>query len=500
LIKQCIAFIGLSLFAAHAPAAEIQLTADPVHGLQKLSSSADRPYVVYVDAEPREDITFKIQNAIDRVGTGYGGNVVLPPGTFRLTNAVNLAGSVERFPKSGARGVVLRGASGLATRLTWHGPPEGTMIELSAPWGCEVSQLHLDGRNVPGVKGVVYHGGYDRWVNGGKNNTFKHLMIENVDVGLVVGDLFGPDLVGSSFYGVHVNHARIGIQVLAANVTGMGFYNIVLEDYTEAGFKLLGFSGRRIRKSPDSPPPEKGSAVLMDADGRREIFADEVPPYIHERKSWKNDRGESIVGGGANDTSIFGATGRTDHREAWFIDAFVSNVRVYTGDISGAGGVYRNTWRAPYGRFSDLLVDVSVHTSKGVERNAIELAGQGPFYFIGGHYDRNVVLRGNVFAHGTTFSDGASFTRTGNNRPPVVHRPAARMSFIVSVPSGANEVTVHLQRPQPDLDYQVIATPRFDAGGIWVEEKRVRSFSLHLAKASEVEGVVDVLVQHQGKE
>ena len=119
---------------------------------KSVTASSGRAYRIYVDGKPGTDITANVQKAIDTARAGYGGTVVLPPGSYVVSGTIHLAGSAERFPKGGPQGIALTGAGGAnCTKLLYSGPANTAVIDLSGPWGCAVRNLSIDADNKPGA-------------------------------------------------------------------------------------------------------------------------------------------------------------------------------------------------------------------------------------------------------------------------------------------------------------------------------------------------------------
>jgi len=176
-----------------------------------------RPFVLYVDVGPEQDAALDINEAIEAARRAGGGTIFLPPGQLNITSTICFAGSLARFPRGAPRGIILSGCGGeKSTTLIWQGPEGQPVIDLPSPWGCQVRNLAINGQNVPGAIGVRYRGGYERHANSGKNNLFENLTITCVDVGIEVGDQFGPDLVGGTFRNIWIMYMRIGVRLMGA--------------------------------------------------------------------------------------------------------------------------------------------------------------------------------------------------------------------------------------------------------------------------------------------
>ena len=230
-------------------------------------------YVVYVEKMPGADWDEKIKNAIERALTGgMGAEVILPPQHIIIKQPIRLwrqrqtksedttAQGIELAdirnvfaaiqggrPQHLAKGIVFRGATAGSTRLIWEGGPNQVVIDIPAPWYVRISNLQIDGNNAEGLTGIRYRPGWEFGVNGGKFNLFEHINLERLDVGIHIGDPFAPDLVGSTFRQVGVHAARIGFRLESANVAEMWFQECYVGSCEEAGFKLIGHSGRVLR-------------------------------------------------------------------------------------------------------------------------------------------------------------------------------------------------------------------------------------------------------------
>ena len=177
---------------------------------------------------------------------------------------------------------------GNVTILEWHGEDKGAILDMPSPYNCCVRRLRIMGKRGTHWKNVIavrYRGGIERQRYGGKNNRVEDLMITNVGVGVEVGDLFGPDLVGGTFTNLQVDGLRIGFRLMGQNVTSMIFINPKVANFKEAGFKIIAFASRQNRRSPDEPLAEKNRhpripSVLMDVDNERSIFQNELPEWL----------------------------------------------------------------------------------------------------------------------------------------------------------------------------------------------------------------------------
>ena len=135
-----------------------------------------------------ERINAAITHAI-QYGNGSG-IVQLPPGDLNVSTPIRFARTARGDPcaelnatrslatvwgcSHGAtqadlpRGLTLLGTGGTSgdvyeggTRLSWTGPPDNVMIELPAPWHCQIRRLTLHGLWVPRTTGIRYRAGWE---------------------------------------------------------------------------------------------------------------------------------------------------------------------------------------------------------------------------------------------------------------------------------------------------------------------------------------------------
>ena len=135
----------------------------------------NRPNPIYVESMPGENWDEKIRNAVNRaVEERSGVEIILPGQTIEITQPIRLwrqrrieslhidtlANDVELAclgkyytaiqggtPRDLPHGITLRGTSRGATNLIWKGGPNQVVIDLPAPWYCQVSDLSIDGQN-----------------------------------------------------------------------------------------------------------------------------------------------------------------------------------------------------------------------------------------------------------------------------------------------------------------------------------------------------------------
>ena len=512
-----------------------------------------RPFVIYLDVSEGEDAAAKINEAIGDVRKAGGGTIVLRPGSLEISSTINMAGPLERFPSGSPRGIVLTGAGGgKSTTLIWAGPEGEPVIDLPSPWDCQVKNLDINGRNVPGAIGIRLRGGYERDANSGKNNLFENMTIVRLDVCIEIGDPYGPDLVGATFRNIWLMYMNIGVRAMGSNVTGIVFENCALTGYQQAGFKIVGYTARLIRESADDPMPEPEQpgepAVLMAPGNQREIFLHEVPEYALKRMTInRSHRGwapRTWVGGGAPDITCYSLIGHARDPTTWMFDTNWGTIRVYTARVEGPGGIFRANSNEISGRFNDTLVDVTSTSPGGLTGNSIEYHRQGPLYLIGGTYEANISLGQDtiVYSMGAKFferrthaggaihpdyqiPEGIEATRTGETKlwpgrrgmydlvtfdypedigfkqlpgtsGAQIHEMSPTLVKTVKVPEGkqSNRVELSGMESQPGA-YQVFVTPNFDTGGFWISEKREHGFVIHFKNAAPARAEADLLIQ-----
>lgn len=505
-----------------------------------------------VKAEPGSDVTVDVQQAIDQARATGGGTVVLPPGNFVVSDSIKFTGTPKRFPSGGAT-LNLRGGP---THLTYKGAPHKTILDMEAPNNCTVSSLSIDGDNVPGTVGIRYRAGYERGVNGGKANNFFNINLARLDIGLWIGDPFGPDLVGSGFYSLIINYTRIGLLLEGANVAGMTFYNPIISGYREAGIKLVGQTGRLIRRTAADPKPPAEvpdtPSVLTNIQTGEEIFEKDVPAYALKNRAFKRQfQGQEYywAPGGAPEMTVYNANFGGQAANAWAIDSNWGNIRLYSARVEGVQGFFRRTSTLPSGRFTDIFTDVNVTSYGGTSGNVMEYHGPGPFYLYGGVFAGNVALGNNtgVFTTGTRFEKGkfkfypgmvppgfelpenGAVKRTGKQeifpgrfgmydvvqvapveKPGFVQLPGTsravlhgveeKQAGIQSVAPGQAKVAVRFTRPLPGSVYQVAAVPSFDCGAFWVSEKTAAGFTLNFKTPAPASAAIDWTVHYQTQE
>jgi len=392
---------------------------------------------IYIKAIPYSDITAKVQAAIDKLRNSYGGvggTVVLPAGSYKISNTIHMAGSPKRFKRGGPKGIILRGSP---THISYTGPEGSTIIDIPAPNRCRVSDLIINGNNIPGVIGIRYRAGYHLGVNGGKSNIFENLDLTRMDIGIWIGDEFSPDLVSSSFRLLNILYVNVGILVEGGNVATMGFYDVNVANFQDAGIKLRGYPARVIRDSTAIKLP-KGYGALKNIVTGKEIFRKDIPKYAYEKRTFDmNIDGKKyrVAGGGAPEATFYNLCTHTTDPSTWVIDSDWSAIRVYTARCEGPGGVFRRSSNIKNSRFADVLMDVSAMSPGGMNGNAIEYYGPGPLFMYGGHFMSNIALGNNtsLYQFGTVFKEGnfqcKSLVRKSAILPKTIKRTGRERAF-----------------------------------------------------------------------
>lgn len=143
----------------------------------------------------------------------------------------------------GVAGSTVGGTSTSTTSLVWVGARDQVMIDMPAPWRCQLSDFSLDGNSTPGLVGIRYRPGYEFGRNGGKENTFQRLSINRVDVGIDVGAPLNPG-EQSTFCATKRLHQQIELEMLTKSY----------------GRDLLALAGHRSRRLKFSPAGDSRSA------------------------------------------------------------------------------------------------------------------------------------------------------------------------------------------------------------------------------------------------
>lgn len=572
--------LALALIAAVIGAASAQEPADQTTDTQTTPAGVFTPdgraYVVYAEAMPGETWSEKINAAVQRAMVGgVGGEVVLPPRWIELDQPVKLwrqrvgpdtdtraegvqlanLGAVYQSIRGGRvqdlpRGLVLRGAAGGSTRLIWTGGPNQVVIDLPAPWYCEVRNLSIDGNNTEGLIGLRYRAGWEFGTNGGKNNRFEGLRFTRMDVAIDVGGPFGPDLVAGEFRNIQISAVREGFRFVGANVAEMWLSGIMITNYDDCGFNLVTHSGRVVRSLAERDTPTDEN-VLRDPDGR-EIFLEQIPETAVAQKLMRTAHPDvegsaerPWVGGGGPTVVIDNVVAHAKHPGSWLVKAFHAPVRLAHVRHEGPGGILRAHAGAPDGRFNDILEDVNAVSPGGLEGWVIDYNRPGPLYLIGGTLEGPIALGSGaiVYNMGCKFAnrgrtgsglippdfelpEGSFYQRTGEQqtwperrwpgdvvvsgahqqvgfvqRPgsatPVVYSLQSEVSLTVPVEVGESTAAVvltGLQR-QPDANYQVLVTPGWRAGEVWVTDKRRDGFTVNLANPAPEGATLDVMIR-----
>lgn len=550
-----------------------------IQGLEGIYAREGRAYVVYADAMPGDEWGEKINNAIQRALEGsIAAEVVLPPGHLTIKTPIKFWRQ-RKIPSKGidttaegieladlrqvytgirggrrqdlAKGLVLRGAAGRGTtKLFWDGGPNQVVIDMPAPWYCEIRNIEIDGRNTKGLIGIRYRAGWEFGVNGGKSNIFEGITLSNMDVGIQVGDPFGPDLVASSFRDIRLFAVRIGVRAVGANVAEIWFQNIFINKCEEAGFKLITHSGRVVRNLAEKDTPTNEN-VLRDADGR-EIFLEQIPEYARKTKVQNIEHADvpgsnrrPWVGGGGPTIVIQNVVSHMNNPKTWLVDSNGAPLRLYGVRHEGPGGIFRTRGGGVAMRFNDILVDVNAVTAGGMNGYVIEYDKYGPLYLVGGTFEGPIALGNNavVYTMGTKFWNrqramsgiiqkgeelppNSFYKRTGqertipNRRWPgelvrsgvhekigFVQKPGTSGARVyemqsvfqttVRVPEGKVLVTVPLEglNRQIDVNYQVMVTPGWQAGSVWVAEKKRDGFTVRFDNPAPRGATIDVEVR-----
>lgn len=564
------------LSAAHAQEAPTEATAATQLTPEGVFTPDGRAYVVYAEAMPGETWAQKINAAVQRaMAGGAGGEVVLPPRWIELDQPIKLwrqrtgadvdtraegveladLGAVYQSIRGGRiqdlpRGLVLRGAGGGATRLIWTGGPNQVVIDLPAPWYCEVRNLTIDGNNTEGLIGIRYRAGWEFGANGGKNNLFEGLRLSRMDVGIDVGGPFGPDLVAGQFRGIQISAVRQGFRFVSANVAEMWLSGVMITNYDECGIDLVTHGGRVVRSLAERDTPTEEN-VLRDPDGR-EIFLEQIPETAIAQKLMRTPHpdvegsaGRPWVGGGGPTVVIDNVVAHAKHPASWLVRSFHSPVRLAHVRHEGPGGILQAWAGAPDGRFNDILEDVNAVSPGGIEGWVIDYNRPGPLYLIGGTFEGPIALGsgatvynlGAKFAnHGRSGSglippdfalpEGSFYQRSGEQqtwperqwpgdvavsgvheqvgfvqRPgsatPTIYSLQSELSLTVPVPVGESSVVVALTglRRQPDARYQVTVTPGWRAGEVWVTDKRPDGLTVNVANPAPEGATLDVVIR-----
>ncbi len=403
-------------------------------------------YTLYAENFPGDCWGQKINAAISHaIDVGRGTAVVqLPPGDLNVSTPIRFArtrpgdacsqlhhthnlASVWACAAglSGTdlpRGLTLLGTGGTTgdvyeggTRLTWVGAPDNVMIEMPAPWHCQIKRMTLHGLWVPSITGIRYRAGWDFGTNGGKDNLFQDLNFEGLDIGMQIGDPLSPDLVGSVVERVECMGARHCFVLFGANVAEIHFTAIHANQFYGSAWTYQGSSGRSVRTqqqiaaSPAIPRGADGTAtVLTDQDDVTEISWEELPEYAKEHCPALLDKpkgpvGGAKVGGGGPTANIENVVSSSVFCTAWLVDSNGPPLRISGVRNEGCNGIYRNNathWPTnTRSRFTDMLVDVSATTLGGSDGNVISYRSRGPLYIIGGSFHGPIATSDESGAH-----------------------------------------------------------------------------------------------------
>ncbi len=575
-LTRALSLLILALTATACFAQEAEEPPAPLYAEDGLQAPDGRAYVVFADRMEGETWAEKINAAIQRaMRGGAGATVMLPPRYIEIdqpikvwrqrvgqdvdtrAEGVELAdiGAVYESIKGGRvqdlpRGMVISGAGGGATRLIWTGGPNQVVIDLPAPWQCEVRNLTIDGNNAEGLIGVRYRAGWEFGANGGKRNAFEGLRLSRMDVGFHVGGPFGPDLVAAEFRNIQISAVREGFRFVGANVAEMWLSGIMISNYDDCGFNLVTQSGRVVRgiAERDTPTDEN---VLRDADGR-EIFLEQIPETAIGQKLMRAEHPEvegsaqrPWVGGGGPTVTIYNVVAHARNPASWLVKSFHSPVRLSYLRHEGPGGILKAWGGAAHGRFNDVLTDVNAVTPGGLEGLVIDYDRPGPLYMIGGTLEGPVALGRNavVYDMGCKFvnrgrgmsglvtpdlvlPEGAFYQRTGEQQTwperrwpgdfvvagtqeqvGFIQKPGTTGARVLRLQEGTSrtvavavgETSVHvplegLER-QPDAAYQVSVTPNWRAGDVWATDRGPDGFTVNAENAAPEGATVDVIVR-----
>ena len=276
-------------------------------------------------------------------------------------------------------------------------------------------------------------------MNGGKENLFQALALQNLDIGVSVGGPLLPDIVGSRYDQLHVVNVRIGFQFFGANVAGQWLQHLHINNFTEAGVQLYGYGFREARSLSQRGSPTPGDAIV-DGSGH-EVFFEQIPAYAKKLRMlpcppYCGADGERRKAGGGGPSAIISHVVASSG-SGWLIDSNGMAVHANHVRLEGQAGIYRNTglyrplsepgqgpaddWAAlrpgDDGRFQSMLYDVSnsyredFHPADG---SAILFAQPSALHLSGCSIGANVSLGTNstVYDAGTRFAypDG---TRAG---------------------------------------------------------------------------------------
>lgn len=372
-------------------------------------------------------------------------------------------------------GIELRGAGGGGpgfhlgrgtTQLVWTGAADQVVIDLPAPWYCKLSDFSIDGNWVPGLIGIRYRAAWEFGHDGGKHNVFERISMTGVEVGFHVGGPFSPDLVASSFRNIVIEGMHVGMRFVGANVAEQWVENSHFNNWSVAGIQLVGHAGPRVIRplSSRGVAPPAHSAVFEDADGR-EIFVEQIPPYVLNKPPTKKGPGGTYIAGGGGPsvvmTNIVASSKKikTGDAPGWLVDSNGPSVRLQGVRMEGNAGLVRNTGR-PLGsppeaqpiasaRFQTVLIDVNyagnparlIRIGPIIQHDANDTLTIVGGSIGGGGSPRAVSLGTNTTAYvvGLRLLYGGSFVQIPGTTGAVVHRlgeASTHLDLQSSVPSS----------------------------------------------------------------
>lgn len=335
--------------------------------------------------------------------------------------------------------------SALSTVLVWDGPEDSVVIDLPAPWNVVFRDFSVDGQYKKGCVGIRYRAGYEFQANGGKSNHFSRLGFFRLDTAIEVGGPMLPDLVGSTFSEISVEHVRIGFLFFGANVAEMWLSQCKFNNFTAAAIKLQGYPIREARYAAQRRDRPQNDTVLRDSNGN-EIFYEDIPAFARRDRMLPcppfcaADGTSRLVGNGGPSVVIEHIVAASHYTSAWLVDSNGPSVRLTNVRCEGETGLVRNTgysgpgnwpaWLQPSNRtvnpepraddrFTDMLYDVSnSYTPGSSQRSAIEFLKPGPLHLIGGSVGANVVLGNNstVYDVGVRLQHGAKYTQAAGTQ------------------------------------------------------------------------------------
>jgi hypothetical protein len=329
------------------------------------------------------------------------------------------------------------GCSALSTVLVWDGPEDSVVLDMPAPYNVVLQDFSIDGQFRPSCVGIRYRAGYEFRANGGKSNSFLRLSLFRLDTAIEVGGPMLPDLVGSTFRQINIEHVRVGFLFFGANVAEMWVSECKFNNYTGAGIKLEGYPIREARYQSQRGQKSPNASVFRDANGN-EIFWEAIPAYARTDRMLPcppfcaGDGTRRLIGNGGPSVVIDKLVAASHYPASWLVDSNGPSVRLTNVRCEGVTGLVRNTgehgpgnwpaWLDPDNRtvnpepradarFSDMLYDVSNSYEPHTKQVAVVFNKPGPLHITGGSLGANVVLGNNsaVFDIGVRFEHGAKF-------------------------------------------------------------------------------------------